>query len=296
MAHLRTKLAKYEVDDVEFGLVDCAPAAANALPGWLSADLDLLWVDMVTGATSAAIAPIFRSFSDPIVLGALQPISAMDYACATPRMQLFNDDVCSVQKFTGVAIRFGRGPRPVVIRNRGEDREAERELAEWCSFAHVLHDPRRTCIGGSFAGFHLMDFERGAILLGHDGPHHLKAADRTPVLRSLRKCRGKPGAGGQRRVQHPHRPHQDLEHRGHRRGRLNFEMAEGDSLQWPIPSTGNTNTHERFSPYLRTFLCCWVAEEPTYCFAVGVGHRARSLVHLAELLNIEHALVASWEA
>ena len=444
MSHLRTKLAQHQVDVVEFGLVDCAATAANVLPKLLAADLDLLFVDMVTYATSATIAPIFRSFPGPIVLVALQPMRAMDYPRATTRMQLFNDDICSVPEFTGVAIRLGRRPPPVLIGIRDGDPEAERELAEWCSIAHVLHDLRRariglmghvleamldmhvdptavtaalgchvtlcepddlrvhylrvdeaavqaksrqileffdtpdpgadpitmrltprdlevaaraavalerfvedrqldglayyyegapdsttrelmsnlivgnslltaagfpmcgeydlkTCcamlildrlgIGGSFAEFHPMDFERGTILVGHDGPHHLNIADRKPVLRSLRKYHGKPGAGASVEFSIRTGSITILSIGITDRGRLKFVIAEGESLRWPIPATGNTNTHGRFAPDLRTFLRQWVAEGPTHHFALGIGHHARSLMHLAELLNIEHAVV-----
>ena len=53
----------------------------------------------------------------------------------------------------------------------------------------------RLDIGGSFAEFHPFDFEEDFILVGHDGPHHLKIADGKPVLRSLKKYHGKPGSG-----------------------------------------------------------------------------------------------------
>jgi hypothetical protein len=37
----------------------------------------------------------------------------------------------------------------------------------------------RLDIGGSFAEFHPIDFERGTVLVGHDGPHHLNIAAKT---------------------------------------------------------------------------------------------------------------------
>ena len=59
----------------------------------------------------------------------------------------------------------------------------------------------------------------------------------------------------------------------------------------PIPPTGNTNTHGRFLPDVRTFLLRWVAEGPTHHFALGVGHHAASLVKLAKVLGIEAVVV-----
>jgi L-arabinose isomerase len=48
--------------------------------------------------------------------------------------------------------------------------------------------------GGSFAEFHPVDFERGTVLVGHDGPHHLNIADGKPVIRSLKNTTASPGA------------------------------------------------------------------------------------------------------
>ena len=39
----------------------------------------------------------------------------------------------------------------------------------------------RLGIGGSFAEFHPFDFAEDFILVGHDGPHHLKIANGKPV-------------------------------------------------------------------------------------------------------------------
>jgi L-arabinose isomerase len=41
-------------------------------------------------------------------------------------------------------------------------------------------------IGGSFAEFHPIDFDRDTILVGHDGPHHLNISNGKPVIRSLK--------------------------------------------------------------------------------------------------------------
>ena len=62
---------------------------------------------MLTYATSASFAAIVRELDVPIVLVALQPMEALDYARASTFMQLCNDDFCSVPEFTGVAVRMG---------------------------------------------------------------------------------------------------------------------------------------------------------------------------------------------
>jgi L-arabinose isomerase len=132
---------------VNFGMVDKAEDAYALLPRLKAADLDLVFCDMVTYATSATFGVIVRSLDIPIVLVALQPMSAMDYAHATTRMQLANDDLCSVPEFTGVAIRMGRRPPPVILGTLHDDPQADAEIAEWCDIAMALHDLRRARIG-----------------------------------------------------------------------------------------------------------------------------------------------------
>lgn len=437
---LRRRLEANGVEVVPFGMLDNAATAYAALPRLQAADLDLLVIDMVTYATSSTFGVLARELRIPIVLVALQPMQAMDYARGSTYMQLCNDDVCSVPEFTGVAQRLGRPVPPVILGTLYDDPAAEAELAEWCGIAKVLHDLRRariglmghvleamldmhvdptamtaafgchvvlcepddilrryrtadpeavaarrrdilaffdtpdpqsdpitmrvtdadldtaarvavaldafiedrnldglayyyeaepgsemrtvvtnlivgnsllcaagfpmcgeydlkTClamlimdrlgIGGSFAEFHPVDFVRDSVLVGHDGPHHLNIADGRPVLRSLKKYHGKPGSGASVEFRIKEGPITMLGMGLRADGRPRFVIAEGESVRWPIPPTGNTNTHGRFQPNVRTFLKRWVGAGPTHHFALGVGHHARALRNLAECLGIE---------
>lgn len=130
-----------------FGLIDQAKAAYELLPKLKAADLDLVFCDMVTYATSATFGVIIRSLDVPIVLVALQPLAALDYARATTHMQLANDDFCSVPEFTGVAIRMGKRPPEVILGTLEGDAAAEAEIVEWCEIAMALHDVKRARIG-----------------------------------------------------------------------------------------------------------------------------------------------------
>ena len=146
-------------------------------------------------------------------------------------------------------------------------------------------------IGGSFAEFHPIDFARDSVLVGHDGPHHLRIADGKPVLRSLAKYHGKPGAGASVEFQLAEGPITMLSIGVKPDGTFKFILAEGQSLRWPIPPTGNTNTHAQFKPDVRTFLTRWVAEGPTHHFALGIGHKAATIQKLADVLGIECAVI-----
>jgi len=141
------KVKAHNVQVTNFGLVDDARSAYAALPKLKAAPLDLVFCDMVTYATSSTFGILVRELDVPIVLVALQPLRAMDYSRGSTYMQLCNDDFCSVPEFTGVAIRMGKQPPPVILGTLYQDPAADAELAEWCSIAKVLHDLKRARIG-----------------------------------------------------------------------------------------------------------------------------------------------------
>ena len=438
------RVAAHQVNVTSFGISDNPEKAASIVPVMKAADLDLLFVDMVTYATSSTFAPFVRELKCPIVIVALQPDSRLDYEHATIYKQLYNDDLCSVPEFTGVAIRYGRPVADVIIGQLDGDAHAAEEIRQWCAVAHVLHDLRRAriglmghvleamydmqvdptavsrtfgchvalcepdeifpfyreraaaavedmkkrilsffdtpdpvsdpwtekltshdldvaakaavalekfiekrnldgfayyyegeegsqtrelvtnfivgnslltaagfpmcgefdlknCIammifdrleiGGSFAEFHPIDFERGTVLVGHDGPHHLNIAAKKPVLRSLKKYHGKPGSGAGVEFNIKEGPITMMSLGLKADGSFKFIVAEGESLAGPIPPTGNTNTHGLFKPDVRTFLRRWSMEGPTHHFALGVGHHAAELKKLGRALGVETVVV-----
>lgn len=440
------RVAGLGVQVSDFGIVDDAPSAYALVPRLKAADLDLIFCDMLTYATSASFAAIAREVDVPIVLVALQPLPALDYSKSSTYMQLCNDDFCAVPEFTGVAVRMGRRPPPVILGTLYDDPVADHEVRRWCEIAMVLHDLRRarighfghpiehmfdmqtdqaaltatfgchvvqteaedllachdeathseidrkkaeildlfetpdpksdpitskltdvdlrtaarvaaaldrfverhqldglayyyegaegsklreivtnlivgnslltaagfpmcgesdlkTClammimdrldIGGSFAEFHPIDFREGFVLVGHDGPHHINIAEGRPILRSLAKYHGKPGAGASVEFKIQEGPITMLSLTVTARGGFKFVVGEGQSVHGPIPPTGNTNTRGFFLPDVRTFLRRWVAEGPTHHFALGIGHHAETLRDLADILDIQCAVVAT---
>ena len=97
MAALARRLEAYGVELIDFGLVDDAESAYALLPRLKAADLDLVYCDMLTYATSASFGVIARGLEIPIVLVALQPLAALDYARASTYLELCNDDFCAVR-------------------------------------------------------------------------------------------------------------------------------------------------------------------------------------------------------
>ncbi|RJP31184.1 MAG: arabinose isomerase [Candidatus Omnitrophota bacterium] len=444
-SRLAQKVQAHGVEVIDFGIVDDARGAYALLPKLQAAELDLIFCDMVTYATSSTFGVIIKTIDIPIVLVALQPLRAMDYSNASTYMQLCNDDFCSVPEFTGVAIRMGKKAPDCILGTLENDPVADAELAEYCQIAKVLHDLKRarigqmghvlesmldmhadptqftaqfgchivqtephdvyrfyrdvtepeirieaekilgffdtpdpqsdpitrklteedlttaarvsvalnkfiekkkldglayyyegepyselrtvvtnfivgnslliaagfpmcgeldlkTCIamlimdrldiGGSFAEFHPIDFNEGFVLIGHDGPHHINIAEGRPVLRSLLKYHGKPGAGASVEFKIREGPITMLSISSTYEGKFKFVLAEGESVQGPIPPTGNTNTRGFFKPEVRTFLKRWVAEGPTHHFALGIGHHAETIRKIANYLDLEAVIVS----
>lgn len=439
------KLNKNAVEVVDFGLVDDAQSAYELVPKLKAADLDLIFCDMLTYATSSTFGVIIKNIDVPIVLVALQPDEAMDYSRASTYMQLYNDDVCSLPEFTGVAARMGRKIPDTIIGTLYDDPQSEEEINEYCRIARVLHglktarighighpieamldmhtdatmltahfgvhvvqceaheivsqyqqavteedvkkeehrilgffdtpdpvsDPiseklkdadlrvaaqvsvalekfvatknldglayyydgednsdtrlvmsnlivgnslltsagfpmcgesdlkcciamfimDRLGIGGSFAEFHPVDFKENFVLVGHDGPHNISIAQGKPVLRSLKKYHGKPGFGAGVEFNIKEGPITMLSISSTYEGKFKFVIAEGESVEGPIPPTGNTNTRGFFKPDVRTFLTRWMKEGPTHHFALGIGHHASSIQKIATYLNIESVVV-----
>jgi len=149
----------------------------------------------------------------------------------------------------------------------------------------------RLDIGGSFAEFHPMNFERNVVYVGHDGPHHLNICHGKPVLRSLLKYHGKPGKGASVEFKIKEGPLTLFGITQTAAGKFKFVIGEGLSVPGPIPPTGNTNTPTFFEPDPLTYLKAWCDEGPTHHFGLGVGHHAKTIKKIGEVLGIESVIV-----
>jgi len=135
----------YEV--VDFGIIDTPKKAYDIVSDIMAANTDMVFCDMLTYATSGTFGVIIRSLNIPLVMVALQPMKAMDYSKASTYMQLYNDDVCSLPEFAGVAVRMGKKVPDMVIGTVDNDPEADYELDEYCRIAGVLHSLRNSHLG-----------------------------------------------------------------------------------------------------------------------------------------------------
>lgn len=141
------KINDPSVEVIDFGLIDNVQKAYDLVPELKAANLDLIFCDMATYATSSTFGIIIKSIDTPVVLVALQPDKAMDYTRASTYMQLYNDDICSLPEFAGVAARMGKPVPEMIIGTLQDDAAADKKIAEFCRIAKVLHDLKTARIG-----------------------------------------------------------------------------------------------------------------------------------------------------
>jgi L-arabinose isomerase len=145
--------------------------------------------------------------------------------------------------------------------------------------------------GGSFTEFYAMDFADDVVLMGHDGPGHIKIAEGKTKVRPLKVYHGKVGHGLSVEMSVKHGAVTLLSVVETVDGKLKLLVAEGRSVPGPILEIGNTNSRYQFSGGARKFANDWNAHGPAHHCAVGVGHIAHKIEKLGKLLRIETARV-----
>jgi L-arabinose isomerase len=75
-------------------------------------------------------------------------------------------------------------------------------------------------------------------------------------------------------------------------GKMELIAAEGESLDGPIPATGNTNTRCKFNPDMPTFVERWSESGVTHHCALGIGKQISTLRKIARLFHLEVKVVA----
>lgn len=145
--------------------------------------------------------------------------------------------------------------------------------------------------GGSYTEFYGLDFNEDFVLMGHDGPGHVKISEGRPVLRGLGLYHGKRGYGVSVEFKVKYGPVTILTMTQTADGRLKMLAAEGESIPGETLQVGNTNSRLKFALDPAAFIDTWSMQGPTHHCALGVGHQVGKLRKIASMLDLELVVI-----
>ncbi|MCW2889456.1 MAG: L-arabinose isomerase [Streptosporangiaceae bacterium] len=166
---------------------------------------------------------------------------------------------------------------------RGVPAAGEYELRT--SLAMLIMD--RLGAGGSFTELQALDFLRGHVEMGHDGPAHLAISDAKPLLRGLGVYHGKRGYGVSVEFDVKHGPVTAFGLIQRRDGRFAFAASEGEVVGGPLLQIGNTTSRVDFGCDPGEWVDTWSATGISHHWALGLGHRIDDLRALADLMEVD---------
>ncbi|GLW63361.1 L-arabinose isomerase [Actinomadura rubrobrunea] len=166
---------------------------------------------------------------------------------------------------------------------RGVPAAGEYELRT--SLAMLIAD--RLGAGGSFTELQALDFARGHVEMGHDGPAHLAISARRPLLRGLGVYHGKRGYGVSVEFDVEHGPVTAFGIIQRRDGRFAFVASEGEVADGPLMQIGNTTSRVDFGCDPGEWTDAWSATGISHHWALATGHLVPDLKALADLMEME---------
>lgn len=146
-------------------------------------------------------------------------------------------------------------------------------------------------VGGSFCEIVTTDYEKGTILVGHDGPFHIKIAEGAPLLRGMGVYHGKQGTGVSVEAKVKKGEVSTLGIAQTADGKVRMIISEGVATDGEIMTIGNTQTHVKFSKEPDEYMNEWFAHAPTHHFALSVGRNGDLFVKIAKLLQVEYKVI-----
>ncbi len=145
--------------------------------------------------------------------------------------------------------------------------------------------------GGSFCEIVANDYIIGSIILGHDGPFHIKISEGKPILRGMGIYHGKKGSGVSVEAHVKPGPVTLLGVTQLQNGKLRMIISQGEAVDAPILTIGNTQTHVKFGLDPDSYMDRWFSYAPTHHLAMSIGQNAALFEKAAYLLGIESIIL-----
>ena len=141
--------------------------------------------------------------------------------------------------------------------------------------------------GGSFTELQALDFQRGHVEMGHDGPGHLAISRRRPLLRGLDVYHGKRGYGVSVEFDVAPGPVTAFGLLQRADGRFGLVASEGHTVEGPLLRIGNTTSRVDFGRDPGEWTDAWSATGISHHWVLGTGHRVPELRATADLLGMD---------
>lgn len=141
--------------------------------------------------------------------------------------------------------------------------------------------------GGSFTELQALNFFDDVVEMGHDGPAHLAISASRPLLRGLGVYHGKRGYGVSVEFDVRHGPVTTFGIAQQRDGSFTLVASEGQVVPGPLLQIGNTTSRVDFGCHPGDWVDRWSDTGISHHWALGVGHRAKEVSAIAELLDLE---------
>jgi L-arabinose isomerase len=145
--------------------------------------------------------------------------------------------------------------------------------------------------GGSFCEIVATDYNKGTIILGHDGPFHINISDGKPILRGMEVYHGKKGSGISVEAQIKTGDVTLLGITQTADGVLKMIISKGESIKAKTLMIGNTQTHVKFELDPDTYMNKWFMQAPTHHFAMSVGDNTKLFEKVAKILKIQYVII-----
>ena len=146
-------------------------------------------------------------------------------------------------------------------------------------------------VGGSFCEIVVTDYEDGTILLGHDGPFHIKISNGKPILRGMGLYHGKQGTGVSVEAKVITGEITTLNVTQTIDGKLKMIISEAESTDGTIMTIGNTQTPVKFKKNPDEYMEQWFNEAPTHHFAMSIGHNASLFKKVADIIDCNNIIL-----
>ncbi|MCF8715466.1 hypothetical protein JM658_11570 [Joostella atrarenae] len=140
---------------------------------------------------------------------------------------------------------------------------------------------------GSFTEYYGMDHVDDVVLMGHDGPGHIRISEGKVSVKPLEVYHGKVSRGLSVEMSVKNGPVTLLSVVQKPNAKLMLLTASAESVSGPILEIGNTNSRYKFPISAIEFMETWNSYGPAHHCAIGTGDITSKIEKLGQLLNIE---------